>query len=491
MQVRHLKYIVVAALSALTACGGGGGDGNDTPVPQATVIGPITGFGSVIVNGVRFDDSQAVVTMNGAVQSRDRLRVGMVVQVRGQVRADGSGVANWIAYSDCVQGPITAMNRVQNTLTVLGQTVRVDEDTVFDGVTLRDMNAFAIGDVVEVSCMPVREQEQLRATRVERKGSFNNGATPIDVTGTVANLNLALGTCTVGGSSVDFSGLAAADRPQGLANGMNVEASGTRFENGVLLADRLRDRDQDRIHVPDGSLFEIEGYVADFVSVADFEIDGHMVDASHAVFRNGIAADLRNGVEVEVEGTMTGTVLVARLVVFKLQTNVRVEARMQANDTSLATLTLLGRPIQVPADTVLTDRLGSSAQPQVTTLAALNVGDRLEVKAVRGSSGSLVATYVERTDADPLVVVKGVADAKSPVNQLTLAGFTVATGASTRYRDQSGNLIDAASFYDLVQVPPAVPTMVHARGVVASLATNVVDATRSTSTTGELEIGDD
>ena len=37
----------------------------------------------------------------------------------------------------------------------------------------------------------------------------------------------------------------------------------------------------------------------------------------------------------------------------------------------------------------------------------------------------------------------------------------------------------------------AVPTMVRARGVVASLATNVVDATRDVGTTGELEIGED
>jgi hypothetical protein len=39
-----------------------------------------------------------------------------------------------------------------------------------------------------------------------------------------------------------------------------------------------------------------------------------------------------------------------------------------------------------------------------------------------------------------------------------------------------------------VLVPPAVPTVVHARGVVAGLSSDVVDATRTVSTTGELEI---
>jgi len=65
----------------------------------------------------------------------------------------------------------------------------------------------------------------------------------------------------------------------------------------------------------------------------------------------------------------------------------------------------------------------------------------------------------------------------------------VATGGNTRYRDASGNLVTASAFYDAVSVPPAVPTIVHTRGVVADLASNVVDATRTLSATGELEIG--
>ncbi len=483
MQARHRNRLAVAALALLAGCGGDGGDGTTS---TATVIGPITAFGSVVVNGIRFDDSGADVTIEDTMGSRSALRLGMVVQVQGQVHPDGTGVANQIRYNDCVQGPITAMNRVQNTVTVMGETVQLDGDTVFDGVALRDMNAFAIGDLVEVSCMPVREQNRMRASRMERKGNFVDGTTPIELTGTVANLDPARGTCTVGTTLVNFAGVAAADRPQGLANGMSVEASGSRFQNGVLLADRLRDRDRDRIHVPDGDLFEVQGYVASFVSIADFTVDGYPVDASDALIRNGTVADLADGVKVEVEGTMRNGVLIASLMVIKLQTNVQVEAGMQAKDA--ATLTLLGRPIWIDADTVLVDRLASGTQPQLITVDSLKVGDRLEVKATRDSGGALVANSVLRTEADPLVVVKAAADAKTPVTGLTLSGFAVATGADSRYRDPSGALIDATSFYNLVQIPPAVPSIVHARGVVASLTTNVVDATRTTSTRGELKI---
>ena len=478
--------LVLGMLQLLGGCGGGGG--SETGEVDATVVGPISAFGSVVVAGVRFDDSQATVVFGDTQRSRDQLRIGMVVQVQGRLRNDGTGVANRIQYQDCVTGPITAIHRVQNTMTVLGQVVQADGDTVFDGVTLRDMNAFAIGDLVEVSCLPAREQERLRATRIERKGTFVNGSSDLEVTGTVSNLNLALGTCTVGSMTLDFSGLAAAQRPAGLANGMTVEAAGRRIANGLLLTERLRDRDRDRIGAPDGNLYEVEGLVSSFVSIANFKVDGTLVDASRAAIRNGTAADIRTGVRLEVEGSMTAGVLVAQVVVIKLQSNVQVEAGMQAKNSAQATFTLLGRAFRVVADTVITDRTGDTRQPRLITLAALGTGDRLEVRGLRDASGNLIAARVERTQADPLVVVKGVADAKSPLTQLTLAGFTVATGPGSRYRDLDGNLIDGPSFYQLVQVAPAVPTVVHARGVVATLTTNVVDSTRSTSTIGELEI---
>jgi Domain of unknown function (DUF5666) len=482
--------VAIGALAVLAACGGGSHDSpTSTPATQSA-IGVISGFGSVIVNGVRFDDSAAGITMNGAAATRDRLRVGMVVQVRGRIHGDGTGVAESIEYNSCVQGPITAMNRVQNTLTVLGQTVEVDDETVFDGVTLRDMNAFAIGDQVEVSCYRDQARNRLRATRMERQGTFQNGTSEIEVTGTVGNLNLAAGTCTIDGLAVSFAAIAAADRPAGLTNGMSVEARGYRFANGVLTADRLRDRDRDRISRPDGEGLEVVGYVADFASLANFKVDGQAVNAANAAIRNGTAADLANGAKVEAEGTMSNGVLMASVLVLKLQTQVRVEAGLQAKNSAQGTITLLGRSFKVNADTELRDRLASRNQPTVITLDALAPADRLEVMAYTDAAGNLVAARVERTEADALVVVKGPADAKLPITRLTLFGIDVITGLASRYRDASGTLVDAATFYAAVQVPPAAPSTVHARGVVTGLASNTVDATRSASTIGELEIGE-
>ena len=61
--------LMVAVVPLLFACGG---SDDDSPVAAptteapTTVVGPITSFGSVVVNGIRLDDSAATFTMDDA-----------------------------------------------------------------------------------------------------------------------------------------------------------------------------------------------------------------------------------------------------------------------------------------------------------------------------------------------------------------------------------------------------------------------------------------
>ena len=65
---RHLLIQFAAAAALLAGCGGGG-DAGTAPFGTGTAAatssyaaGAISGFGSVIVNGVRFDNSKAKVS---------------------------------------------------------------------------------------------------------------------------------------------------------------------------------------------------------------------------------------------------------------------------------------------------------------------------------------------------------------------------------------------------------------------------------------------
>ena len=80
-----LALVLVAAVAV--GCGGGGGSTSVAGVGSggtgSFTSGPITGFGSIIVNGIRFDESAAsasgsIKDDDGVVGSSGSLKLGMV-----------------------------------------------------------------------------------------------------------------------------------------------------------------------------------------------------------------------------------------------------------------------------------------------------------------------------------------------------------------------------------------------------------------------------
>src|SRR5438128_484994 len=98
------SLLAAAGIVALPSCGGGGGGGDagggatvggvDTGGTGAFSTGRITGFGSVIVNGVRFEDNAARVADDddeAKVFRPEDLRLGMVVRIRAGAVTAGNG----------------------------------------------------------------------------------------------------------------------------------------------------------------------------------------------------------------------------------------------------------------------------------------------------------------------------------------------------------------------------------------------------------------
>lgn len=492
---RWMNGLVAASLCGLLlGCGGGSTTDDAAPATTPVVsVGVITGFGSVVVNGVRFDDSRATVTVNDQAATSAQLKIGMVVQVEGSVNAcpnaDAAvceGIAARIRFRNNVEGPVTTINRLANTLQVMGRDIAVDDLTVFDGTTSPDIAGLNVGDMVLVSGLT--ERVRVRARLIQRTGGFQDGTTPVSVLGLVANVNASLGTCTVDGVQVRFQGVAAADLPaNGVADGQYVTVQGHAYGGGLMTADRIQLRD--RISYPDATLVALEGEVSAFVSVASFTVNGQPVDASNAVFLNGIAADLKEGANVMVEGSMVGTVLVASKVHFRQAVSAQIVAPIQSKTSTAASFVLLGQTVTTTPLTLFLDSSnpGGRATPTLA-YADLALADRVDVRVFKDSAGKLVATRVERTDPDPILIVRGTVDAKAPRTSFTLVGIGVATGPATRYRDASSDLISDAAFYALLQVPPAAPTMVRAQGVASATGPATLDATRTADTRGEVEI---
>jgi hypothetical protein len=117
---QHFKSLVLSAcvslVAIIAACGGGsnsagvglGGTGafNITAYSEGT----ITGFGSVIVNGSRYDDTLATVRDEDGPRNRSDLKLGMVVAVEGKIGNSNLASANDISFDSALLGPVSAVS---------------------------------------------------------------------------------------------------------------------------------------------------------------------------------------------------------------------------------------------------------------------------------------------------------------------------------------------------------------------------------------------
>jgi hypothetical protein len=408
------RRILISILgTSLAACVGSsdptvaGIDG--TGSSRGIVVGTINGFGSVIVNGVHFDTSNATFTIDGQLGTQSDLSAGDVVLVQGTIDSSHvNGSAESVSFDDNVEGPIDSIDLPNNSLVVMGQTVLVNDGTSFDDdITPRSLQGLKVDDVVEVSGF-VNASDDIVATRIEREqlgGEFEvTGVVQAPVTATRFNINALVvdyGTAMIN----DFATGAPSD-------GDRVEVKGSSFVAGVLVATEVEFKGPE-IDLDDVDRVEIEGLITDFVSATEFKVAGQPTTTNgQTEFEHGTVLDLADDVEVEVEGQLVSGILVADEVEFHQPHNIRIEAPVAVTD---GTLSLLGITVVTNAVTRFED--DSDADLETFGLGDINGGDFLEIRGFEEPSGTVVATRVERDDFDPDVKLRGFVES---VNQPSL-----------------------------------------------------------------------
>ena len=155
---KNLKIVarvaVLAGLSILQACGGASGpsddpsnvSSNDNPGGVATYagvqtsyLGTISGLGSIVVNGVRFETTSASVMdsddLYGLVEYSSPLALGMTVALQGSAdEAQSLGSASKIRLLGGVRGTVSAYVSGQ-AMTIGGQTVTLNASTLYADAT--------------------------------------------------------------------------------------------------------------------------------------------------------------------------------------------------------------------------------------------------------------------------------------------------------------------------------------------------------------------
>ncbi len=447
---KPLLGAVAASVFVATACGGGGSSSTPVSPAAASVVsrGTITGFGSVIIDGLRYETSRAQFSVDGSSgRSQDDLSVGQRVTVRGTINDDGSRSAGEVAYEAELHGVVASIDLAAGSFVALGQTIVVDAATIFSGIA--DLSGLAANDYIEVSGSRATDGSIL-ASYVERESARSE----LEVKGAVAELDARLKRFTIGSQPIDY-GTATVPAALTLANGGFVEVKGNLL-GGVLVATGIEQEDDFR-REDRGTLAEVEGLVGALAADrGSFRIGPTLVTVTGGtVYERGSAATLADGVKLEAKGTIQADgSLAATRIEFKLRSQggnggsfgaeAKMEATITAIDANARSFSVLGVTVKVADTTVYRD---SRDDVRNFGFTGLTVGDYVELGLIE-VAGELTASKVER---DSRQFVQAAADSIDAVGAaLVIAG--VAVDASTARYQFDDATVSAEQFYAAVAI---------------------------------------
>lgn len=383
LTVRH--WLGLMALSALSACGGagsGGGVGGGGGIADGGIrgtgssVGPVSGFGSVFVNGVQFDTS----SLAGDVESDDgitcekvhqcnpaeSLQKGMILRVDGEWQDDGQGRAEALEYDDTFRGTVGSATPPGSTdgrgsFVILGQTINFDRQTVFKlgaGVEIAD------GQFVRVSAWRTSSGEY-RASFVglvdagtnddiEFEGNIDAGSVSNSDSQKQLTIN---GIVVTFSEPVTFEGitedeLATTTQPIEVEGALN-EVTGEVAAQEIGLSDNRRYRSDSEEDI------EFTGPISGPVTGRRFEINGLTVEVKDETVFDGLTeTELAEGLLIQVEGEFLsdGVTVVAEEIELREEDS-RVEATIdiESIDSNEMTLSVGGVLVKVTPATVITE----------------------------------------------------------------------------------------------------------------------------------------
>ena len=447
--------ILITIVLFVTGCSSDGGGLADSGGMSGTGVsqGAVSSFGSVFVNGVRWDLSSATIEIDGVVASESDLRVGMVVRVEGDFAAgNADGTATRVTFEDVLEGPIEnapveTVPGMIKTFTILGQTVAVDAlETIFDdGATFASLGA---DDVLEVSGFS-DGAGGVQASRVSLRGTFP-GDSDVDLIATVSNLVVnpddsgMSGVFDLGPIVVRFDQrtLFTDVTRATLMNGDRVKVEGALLSRTEVVATEVELED-DGLGADDLERVELEGFATACPESTDFCVGGVPVDTSMATFDPATYVPMI-GDRVEVEGPLVSGTLEAIRVESEdedpNQRNVRIEAAVTSIDNVARTLVVLGVTVVADGETVLEDN--SLIEDENFRFTELMVGDFVEVQGIDDGGANVRALSIVRENA-----TAGVDDVRleGPVTGFDMAtptleilGQSVPLNMGTLYFDDLG-----------------------------------------------------
>lgn len=452
-----IRYVLGAlSMGVLAACGGEGGGGlgvADGGIRgTGSSVGPVSGFGSVFVNGVEFATdnilNKLVISDDGITQESD-LSEGMILRVEGEWQDDGLGTAESLSYDDTLRGPITQLAADPSgagefvTVSVMGQPVRVNRQTVARGTTFANLLAgTGMGQNVRVSAW----RQTDGSYRAGYIGVLSAAPVAVELEGSVSGVDIDGNEFTIGDITVQYpddvdfgSGLTEEDLPS--ANVLEVE--GTLVGN--LLTATSIDRDDARRFAREGAedvqlTATIDAsYVADGGASrpGEFTMGGLTVRVTATTeLGDGLSlSDLRTDLLVQIEGNFVSDTVIEAEEIELREGESEVQGPISVNsvDVSENTFRVGGVLVQVTSLTAIVgdddinlglQNLGGPEQVEVSGIERVNSGGDVYLEAFEVEIGD------EESD-DPFELVGRVRSVDA--SEINVLGVSISFDSETDF----------------------------------------------------------
>lgn len=289
---RTAAILAIAGTLLLSACGGGavsillaevgsGGTG-------AQVLGILSGFGSLIVDGMRRGDAMA--SFLSEEDQGPPMAIASTAMMLGhslEFRVDANDSITSVTVSPELVGTVTGVGT--NNLTVLGTNVTLNRDTSLGPVTVLIgyglPAAIQIGDRVAVYGLLKTDSQgttSLQATLIAQKPV----GTGVRLTGYVSQYNTASGTFLIGNQTVSIGAATVSPTGTALSNGQLVTVWSNAAPIGTTVAAATI-----RIKWPAGSgNLTLSGSISGYSGSASFMVRNITVDAGGATISPAGAA---------------------------------------------------------------------------------------------------------------------------------------------------------------------------------------------------------
>ena len=446
--------------SASAGGSGGGGSGSGTGSGSASASATVTDFGSIYVNGKKFEANTVLVKVDDSDDTSCTIgppsapsnescgvKKGMVVTVNGSFNGT-QRTASSVRQKDAVEGLVQSIAADKSRLIVMGQTVLIDSTTIIDdNITDRDLATLNIGiDHVEVNGY-IQPDGIIQATLIELKAP-PSVVTP-EVRGYVSNHIAGNSFFKIGDLIVNYIGADIRDMPPPNDNnwdGLFVEVKGidtAAFDLATvtLIASKVEPENRDVGDEVDE--FEVEGFVrrASVANgIATFFIGTTEVRTTASTeFREGTIVDIVDGAKVSAEGRLSGGILTAHHMKFKESARLEGEIASVTGTAPALTITIQG----LAAVTVQTD---SMTRLDITPVS----GAHVRVRGRMIGNNTVIATRVQEQSGNDVELRGAVQDKTGAV--ITILGVSIDTSTINHFESVSGSSVDRTAFLNAVEV---------------------------------------